>query len=132
MTFRLSTKESGISINAFPLLTHSQRIYGTLVETYGPYPRDYMSECRYSKWYVPILLRHAKFVNGGSWKKWDKGTGPLSQLGTMGTMGTVLLVHKTKRTVPVVPIYHTPQQNPSTHVRNARSHLEKSIQLGCG
>ncbi len=69
MTFRLSTKESGISINAFPLLTHSQRIYGTLVETYGPYPRDYMSECRYSKWYVPILLRESKFVNGGSWKK---------------------------------------------------------------
>jgi hypothetical protein len=84
MTFRLSTKESGISINAFPLLTHSQRIYGALVETYGPYPRDYMSECRYSKWYVPILLRHAKFVNGGSWKL---GQGDRSLVPTSGYHG---------------------------------------------
>ena len=28
----------------FPLLTHSQTVIGNLVETCGPYPRDYMSE----------------------------------------------------------------------------------------
>lgn len=48
MTFRFALEGNGINtykIDVSPLLTHSRCIYGTPVETCGPYPRDYMSEC---------------------------------------------------------------------------------------
>ncbi len=52
----------------FPLPTHSQAVYGSLVETCGPYSRDYMSECvQFYNKSIMVSFRHVKtkFPNGG-------------------------------------------------------------------
>ncbi|CAG9607080.1 hypothetical protein NEOCIP111885_00770 [Pseudoneobacillus rhizosphaerae] len=45
------------------MLTHSQSIYGTPVETCRPYPRDYMSECILLKIMNCIIGSKCQFVN---------------------------------------------------------------------